>query len=393
MPLSVPSGAVVVHAHVAANLETLTTDEIAGLSRLHVTKIKATDAGATLSVAQALALETGRISLSAPSGDSVAIVDTAADIEALTTGEIASLASLHVSSVEASVASLTVSAAQAAAFGSAHIALSAPAADSVAVFDTAAHLEALTATQIAALPATGVDDLFSTNANVSYTAAQTAAILSSGLGVTAAGSDTVTENFSNGNYSVYQGGALIQQKLVNPDGDYDIAYFDVSGLGYSSYEDIYNTAGAKVAEAEDVTKGSGMLSLCANDLTISSSSGQLSVTIGSDPFAVDPHSVDTIIASGTTQDVFVYRSGFGEDAMTGFLATGADHDLLQFNASSFSYLTPGELQAADFAAVLSHATQTAGDNTVIADSFGDSLTLNGVTLARLAANAADFKFV
>ncbi len=94
---------------------------------------------------------------------------------------------------------------------------------------------------------------------MSYSVAQTAAILSSGLTVAAAGSDTVTENFANGDYSVFENGALITQKSVNADGSYDIAHFDVSGLGYSSYEDIYNASGAHVAEAQDMTSGSGTL--------------------------------------------------------------------------------------------------------------------------------------
>ena len=92
----------------------------------------------------------------------------------------------------------------------------------------------------------------------------------------------MTENFADGDYSVYQSGALIQQKSVNADGNYDIAYFGVTGLGYSSYECLYNTTGTKAATAEDMTNGSGTLLLYANSLTMSSSSGQLSVTTGND---------------------------------------------------------------------------------------------------------------
>ena len=115
--------------------------------------------------------------------------------------------------------------------------VSAPAGDTVVISGIAANLEALTASQISGLPAIGATGLESTNANVSYTSAQTAAILSSGLNVSAAGLYTVTENFANGNYSVYQSGQLIRQKSVNTDGNYDIAYFDVTGQTYSSYED------------------------------------------------------------------------------------------------------------------------------------------------------------
>ena len=106
--------------------------------------------------------------------------------------------------------------------------------------DTAGNLQKLTAAQISGLPAIGVSELYSTNANANYSVAQTTAILSSGLTVAAMGSDTVTENFANGDYSVFENGSLITQKSVTADGSYDIAHFNVSGLGYSSYEDVYS---------------------------------------------------------------------------------------------------------------------------------------------------------
>ena len=133
----------------------------------------------------------------------------------------------------------------------------APAGSKVEVSDTAAHLKALTAAQITALPGIGVSGLISNNANVSYNVAQTTAIIASGITVAAAGADTVTENFASGAYSVFENGSLITQKSVNGDGSYDIAHFDVSGLGYSSYEDLYNSSGAHVAEAHDMLGGSG----------------------------------------------------------------------------------------------------------------------------------------
>jgi hypothetical protein len=319
-------------------------------------------------------------------------VDTAANIETLTAAEIASLTStLHVTEVQASDASLALTTAQAVAFESADIALSAPMGSTVGVADTAAHLQALTAAQILALTGIGVGDLYSTNANVSYTAAQTAAILSSGLSVTAVGSDTVTEKFADGDYSVFQSGALIQQKTVNADGSYDIAYFDVTGLGYSSYENLYSTAGAKVAQAQDMTNGSGTLVLSGNGLAVSSSSQQQSVTTGSDTFAINPHGIEAITASGTNTETFDYASGFGQSAISGFLATGATHDVVQFELSMFSYLTPTMTQAQDAAAVLAQAMQV-GANVAIADSAGDILTLNAITKTTLAANLSDFRF-
>jgi hypothetical protein len=175
-------------------------------------------------------------------GYTVAVVDTAANIQKLTTTQIAALSARHVTQISASDTSVLLSPVLVSALESAGVKLSAPPGDTVAISGTAANLEALTASQISGLPALGAAELVSTNANVSYTSAQTAAILASGLTVSAVGSYTVTENFANGNYSVYRSGQLIQQESVNPDGSYDIAYFGVTGQAYSSYEAIYNTA-------------------------------------------------------------------------------------------------------------------------------------------------------
>ena len=60
---------------------------------------------------------------------------------------------------------------------------------------------------------------------------------------------------------------------TKPDGSYDVAYSEVTGLGYSSYEDIFNSAGLQVAEARDMIGGAGTLILNADHLTVSSSSG------------------------------------------------------------------------------------------------------------------------
>ena len=389
--LAAPSGDIAMIVDTAANIAGMTSAQIASLTTLHVTQIQASDANVTLSVAQAQALETAKVSLLVPTGDTAIIVDTAADLAKFIAAQIASLSTLHVSAVDARDTNLALTTAQAIAFENAHIALSAPASSVVEVSDTAAHLQALTAAQIAALPGTGIDELYSSNANVSYTSAQTAAILSGDILVGAASAYTVTENFANGNYSVFKGGALVQQKTVNADTSYDIAYLAVTGQAYSSYEDIYNAAHAKVATAQDMTSGSGNLILAGSGLTVFDASGQESVTTGSDIFAIKPHAVETTTASGQKSETFDFDSGFGHAAITGFLATGSTHDVIQLDASMFSYLSPGMTQAQDLAALLASATQV-GSNLQIVDLASDVLTLNAISKATLTANPADFKF-
>jgi len=193
------------------------------------------------------------------------------------------------------------------------------------------------------------------------------------------------------------GGTLIldqaQVLSANADGSYDIAYSAVTGQSFTSYEDIYGANGSRVATAQDNVNGIGNLVLYGSNLTVASSSAQAGVTTGSDTFALTPHAVKAISAAGSSNDLFVHGAGFGQETITGFAATGAGHDVLQFNISSFSYLNASMTQAQDLAAVLSHVNAT-GD-AIIADSAGNSVTLVGVSLATLSAiaNAADFKFV
>ena len=108
-------------------------------------------------------------------------------------------------------------------------------------------------------------------------------------------------------------GLAIEPPVVTTrrDGSYDVVHFDVTGLSYTSYDDIYNSARAQVAEARDMSSGAGTLILDANHLAVSSSSGSLGVTTGSDTFKVDSHTSKSIIASGRAGETFDYGSGFG----------------------------------------------------------------------------------
>jgi hypothetical protein len=308
----------------------------------------------------------------------------------MTTAQITALSAHHVTEVNASDTTVLLRVAQISGLEAGGIVASAPTGNTVQISDTAANLETLTTSQIVGLAAIGVTGLVSTNASVSFTSAQTAAILSSGLTVSASGAYTVTENFANGDYSVYQGGQLIRQQSVNPDGSYDIAYFGVTGKAYSSYEDIYNSAGTLVADAQDNVNGTGSLILYANGLTVTSSSGSDSVTVGSDTFAIAPQSVETTTATNLQSETFVYGPGFGQDTLAGFLETSSSHDLLQFSASMFG-LPPTQSQTADAQELLSNDA-SGTTNTVITDQSGDTLTINNHSIATFQNNLGDFKF-
>jgi hypothetical protein len=358
----------------AAHIRAMTVAQAEALSARDVTQANSSNATVALRAAQVAALEAAKILVSAPSGDTVTISDTAAHLEGLTATKIGGLTAIGVTGLVSSNATVALRVAQAKALETAGIAVSAPSGDTVTISDTAAHLEGLTASKIGGLTAIGVTGLVSTNANVSYSPAQTAAIFSSGLTVSALGDSTVTENFA--------------------DSAHAIAYFNVTGEPYSSYEDIYNSAGTLVADAQNNVDGSGSLLLNTNALTVTSSQGSESVTTGANTFAINPHTSETTTATGRTNETFVFGAGFGQDALAGFLATGSTHDLLQFSASMFGLSSKQPSKDYDAMHLLNNSSFASGTTNavVITDQGGDTLTLNGVTLLTLKNNLADFNF-
>ena len=168
--------------------------------------------------------------------------------------------------------------------------------------------------------------------------------------------------------------------------------FDVTGETYSAYEDIFNSAGTLLAEARDMTDGSGRLLLFANGVTTTTSSGSESVTTGSDTFAINPHSVETTNATDMQSETFVYGPGFGQDTLIGFLETTTSHDLLQFSASMFGFSST-QSQTADAQTLLSNfASGTTNTLISVPDPQSDTLTINNHAISTFQHNLEDFKF-
>jgi len=207
------------------------------------------------------------------------------------------------------------------------------------------------------------------------------------------GADVGVLALISGNYTVDINGVAVQQKSVMPSGSFEVAYTNLQGQAYASYEDIYSPSGIKVAESLNNNNGTGSIALYSDGLTISSSTTQDNIQVGLDNFSLINHSSETIDATGYSNETFVFTQTFGQDAISGFVATGGMHDILQFDAAAFG-MTSSDSQAADLAALLTH-TQNIGGNAVITDIHGNSVTLTGVSTGTLAdpANAANFKFV
>ena len=119
----------------------------------------------------------------------------------------------------------------------------------------------------------------------------------------AGGNVLASESFAtNGGYSITVGGVLTQQKTVNADGSYDIAYSGITGQAYTSYQNDYNSAGVLVALAVNDTNGAGVTTVYGNNLQISTSAGAESLTSGSDIFVYTPHAQETFSAAGTRSE-------------------------------------------------------------------------------------------
>jgi hypothetical protein len=111
--------------------------------------------------------------------------------------------------------------------------------------------------------------------------------------------------------------------------------------------------------------------------------------MGSDPLTYHP--VETIDATTSGGEQFIFSAGFGKETINGFNASGASPDSIQLATSAFSYLTPSMTQAQDLAAVMSQATRGASGLT-ISDTHGDSLTIAGLTPSMLAVTPAMLHF-
>ncbi len=194
---------------------------------------------------------------------------------------------------------------------------------------------------------------------------------------------------ANGGYTLMLNGALSQVKTVDADGAYQLDNYGITGQPYTSDEIVYRSSGVVAALAADNSAGAGRLTLYGANDAVSVGPAQLSVAVGADIFAVNPHATEVIAASASSGDTFVFAPASGpnqtawQDTLSGFVATGASADTLQFSASAFSAGPTAANQIADWQTVLAHTTQNTAGSAVITDIYGDALTLTGVTKAML----------
>jgi Right handed beta helix region len=190
------------------------------------------------------------------------------------------------------------------------------------------------------------------------------------------------------------GAALSYKKVTTVSGaPTEYAYTNVQGKAYTSYESFYGSTYENLA-ADDLNLSSNANELVLYDpsQTVTRGGGAETLQVagmGSDPLTY--HAVETIDATTSGGEQFLFSAGFGKETINGFNASGASPDSIQLATSAFSYLTPGMTQAEDLAAVLSQATRTSSGLT-ISDTHGDSLTIAGLTPSMLALSPAILEF-
>ncbi|MBV8281246.1 MAG: hypothetical protein JO347_04180 [Candidatus Eremiobacteraeota bacterium] len=192
------------------------------------------------------------------------------------------------------------------------------------------------------------------------------------------------------------GGALLDP-YVKSGSAFEYNFSNVQGRAYTSYSSV-EYSGQVAADNYNVSASTNQISLSQNGVTLTRGAGSETFAIGSGSFAFTFHSNETINAADSGADTFAFGSGFGNETINGFGASGANADTLQLSVAAFSYLNAGMTQAQDLAAVLSQATSSPGTGRspgalTITDSAGDSLSLAGITSATLAANPTAVKFV
>ena len=169
-------------AHIAA----LTAVQIGQLAGNGIDAIDSSDNVLSLSLSQFNAL--GGVTLAA--GDIVTLADTGAAFGALTTSQIGALAGMGVDKIDATDNLLSLTVAQYQALG----VITLTAADTVTLSDTGAHIAALSASQIGALMANGVDAIDATDNAITLSLSQYNALGSMGL----AANDVITVNGTSG---------------------------------------------------------------------------------------------------------------------------------------------------------------------------------------------------
>ena len=203
--ISVDAGATFTIADTGANLAGMSAGQFASLSLLGVDILDATDNVLSLSVAQYQALDTVQLT----GTDVVTLADSGANLNALTLSDYSGLHANGIDIIDATDNAFNISIAEFNALNGVTL----TAGDTVTLADTGANIAALSTANIHTLASAGIDIFDATDNAVSFTVAQYNQTVTDGITLTAA--DTVTLADSGANLAALSAGAITA--LVNVD--------------------------------------------------------------------------------------------------------------------------------------------------------------------------------
>jgi hypothetical protein len=180
-----PSGDPVAIADTADAIQALTTDQIAALGKAGFDELESNDGSLDFSVDQAYAIVNANMTVAAPDDELVLVLDTAGAIEGLTAAWITALGNDGFGGLASNDGGLTLTVAQALAVDGAGMTVAAPDDQAVAVYDDAQPIDALTADQITALGQDGFTALASNDDGLDFTVPQALSIIGVSMSVTA----------------------------------------------------------------------------------------------------------------------------------------------------------------------------------------------------------------
>jgi hypothetical protein len=315
--------------------------------------------------------------ISAASSDTVSLADTGANIAGLSAADFTSLAAKGFDNIDASDENLTLNLAQLDALATANLGLTA--GDTVTAYDTGASFAALTAGQIAAYGAQGVDIVDASDNVLNLTVEQGFAGFTAGIELTAG--DLVT---------VLDSGANIAGVDADDMGDLGEDGFDI----IDATDNILNLSRAQA----DALEGSGVALTSADVITVEGDDSMIGGLSAGDISGYGGFGIDFIHATDTTGSVDVAQATAAAGSTIAFAGadtwtlfdTGANISAL--DASSITSMIADGIDVIDasdntyslavdqYLAAAGHLT--AGDTITLADA---GATIQGLSLAQFTA--------
>ena len=310
----------------STNIDTLTTTELSGLSAAGIDSVESTNNPLNITAAEAASAVASGTPFA--SGNDVFLVDTGANIAALTATQFAGLASVNIDRIDASDNVLNLATAQATNLGAVLLTTT----DVVKISDTGANIAGLTTTQITTLISKGVDAIDASNNAVTLTKAQVDGLGS--IDLTAA--DTVTMTATQ---------TELQNLTTTQISSYNTLGIDV----FDSTDDAVNFTVAKF----NVLNSSGISIAAGDTATVTDTSTALQALSTASINAMATVGIDSVDATNNVLSVTAAQADAYLDAGVGFTAgdavtvTGTGSQLAAFTATEIADLDSANVDTFD----------------------------------------------